>query len=173
MKMKRIYLTLLLLSAGILGFTPLHAQQVREDIPGVLHGFEIRDGKTVFVAPDSTVFHEVSSSRMTLAEILGKLSGTDKGIRFSFGDSTLSGMIYFGLIHYSDGRYPFPVYRSAPVQIVAGKAEINLDVVRGRYDMTGWEDKGFGTLGYRVIDDRGEILYDGKVNFSGTGPFHI
>ena len=39
--------------------------------------------------------------------------------------------------------------------------------------MTGWEDSKKGTIGYRVINSIGEILYDGKVSFSGNGPFQV
>jgi hypothetical protein len=39
--------------------------------------------------------------------------------------------------------------------------------------MTGWEDSGTGTIGFRVIDNKGNFLFDGKVSFSGTGPFTV
>ena len=40
-------------------------------------------------------------------------------------------------------------------------------------DMTGWEEKGYGTIGFRVINSSGSIIYDGKVSFKGTGPFEV
>lgn len=39
--------------------------------------------------------------------------------------------------------------------------------------MTGWEQTGLGTIGYRIVNQRGMILYDGMVSFSGTGPFKV
>jgi len=39
--------------------------------------------------------------------------------------------------------------------------------------MVGWEEKGHGVLGYRVMDDTGELVYDGSVAFAGTGPFDV
>ena len=32
--------------------------------------------------------------------------------------------------------------------------------------MIGWTTSGMGILGYRVLDDKNNILYDGKINFS-------
>ena len=39
--------------------------------------------------------------------------------------------------------------------------------------MIGWEKNGKGTLGYRVADERGNMIYDGVISFKGTGPFQI
>ncbi len=39
--------------------------------------------------------------------------------------------------------------------------------------MIGWEKSGNGTLGYRVVTNEGDIIYDGKVTFKGKGPFEV
>jgi len=39
--------------------------------------------------------------------------------------------------------------------------------------MTGWGKSGNGTIGYRVVDEYGSMIYDGRVAFKGTGPFEI
>ncbi|MEL6134718.1 MAG: metallophosphoesterase, partial [Bacteroidota bacterium] len=45
--------------------------------------------------------------------------------------------------------------------------------LKGRYDMIGWEKNGYGTLGFRIMGEDGQLYYDGKVSFSGTGPFEV
>ncbi len=103
----------------------------------------------------------------------GKPAGTEKGIDLNFQRNNLHGMVFYGLIHYNDSKHPIPVYRSIPARIVSGKASIDFDQLRDIYDMTGWEKSGKGTIGYRVINNRGAIIYDGIVSFSGTGPFKV
>jgi hypothetical protein len=39
--------------------------------------------------------------------------------------------------------------------------------------MINWQEKGKGTLGYRVINEKGRIIYDGTIGFKGTGPFKV
>jgi len=39
--------------------------------------------------------------------------------------------------------------------------------------MIGWGKSGKGTLGYRIIESGGNMLYDGVVSFSGKGPFKV
>jgi hypothetical protein len=82
--------------------------------------------------------------------------------------------LYYGLIHHNDSRHPLPVYFRITARIEGGMAHIPIQGnLSGRYDMTGWEKSGEGTLGYRVIGAEGNMIYDGKVAFTGTGPFNI
>ena len=114
-----------------------------------------------------------SPTRYGLTQMQGAPQGTDDGIIFDFGNS-FSGRLYYGLIPYGDSKHPMPVYFRQYVPITKGKAEIRVAVVlRGTYDMTGWEQSGKGVLGYRVLDSLGYLIYDGMVGFKGTGPFKI
>jgi hypothetical protein len=64
------------------------------------------------------------------------------------------------------------VFFRSPTPIRQGKATIDIrDSLSGLYDMVGWEQSGRGIVGYRVVNDEGEMLYDGRVSFRGTGPF--
>ena len=85
----------------------------------------------------------------------------------------LDGLLYYGFINFNDGRYPQPVYFKKAAKIIDGKAQINLKKLRGKYDMVGWEQKEFGVMGYRVVDETGQMLFDGKISFRGKGPFSI
>ena len=37
--------------------------------------------------------------------------------------------------------------------------------------MVGWQKAGTAVIGYRIITSEGAMIYDGRVRFTGTGPF--
>ncbi len=97
----------------------------------------------------------------------------DKGLVFNSAKKSLTGTMYFGLIPYADSKHPIPVYRKS-VKIRNGKSAIDIgDILKGRYDMVGWEKSGKGVLGYRVLNIRGTIIYDGVIGFTYTGKFAV
>lgn len=98
-------------------------------------------------------------------------TGTKTGIAFDFKNSAFSGTIYYGLFSSQPQKYAYPVYFKHFAIIKNGKAEIDLKETAGRYDIAGWEKTGHLKLGYRILNARGVILYDGKINVSGKGPF--
>lgn len=113
------------------------------------------------------------TARYTLQQLQGNPRGTDTGIDFDFGPG-INGTLYYGFIPYGDSKHPHPVYFRSPAAIADGKAFINIaKTLSGLYDMVGWQQSGQGTLGYRVVNERGEMLYDGIVSFKGTGPFEV
>ncbi len=159
----------------ILGGSFLFSGILQAQIPSVLNGISrTDDGRLIFTLRSGTVLNAMDRPpEYTLQEMRGRPAGTAKGIAFDFGDTLLNGKLFFGLINYQGAKYPLPVYRSSTVQITKGRAEVNFDALRAHYDMTGWEKSGKGTIGYRVVSDAGNILYDGKVSFAGTGPFQV
>ncbi len=106
--------------------------------------------------------------------MIGTLQGTDQAITFDFNNPDLQGLLYYGFIPYGDSKHPSPVYLHKHSKIENGKTKIKIiKRFSGVYDMIGWEKSGYGTLGYRIVNDAGLILYDGKVTFEGTGPFKV
>ncbi|PIE85920.1 MAG: hypothetical protein CSA05_03310 [Bacteroidia bacterium] len=100
--------------------------------------------------------------------------GTTKGLLFDFKDSTFNGKMYYGLINYKDSKHPTPVYFRVSSQITKGKAMIPVkQYLSGRYDMSAWEKSGKGTIGYRLLNTQGQILYDGIVSFRYTDKFEV
>ncbi len=168
--MKRTFLSLFLLAA-----VRLFLVAQAPEIPAVLHLFKEDENHRLTVRlNDTIVFHELAGTKdYSVKNFPGTVTGVQKGFLIDFHRTTLQGVMYIGLIDYRNSRYPLPVYRSRSFVIRGGKVMIDMDVVRGHYDMTGWEKSGHGVLGYRVIDWRGRILYDGKIAFSGTGPFKV
>jgi len=162
--------TLLLLSG--LGPALLLAQSVR--IPAT-HTHIEKEGESLYVNYNGTQIPEdLSPPVFTLEEAYGNPKGTRKGIDFDFGPRGLEGTLYYGFVPYGDSKHPQPVYFRKSVAIKEGKASINIaDDLQGRYDMVGWEEKEQGTLGFRVVATNGLLLYDGRVSFTGNGPFKV
>ena len=144
-------------------------------VPKVLQNIQTDElGNSFLLTMDSTVLSDVvDPTKNVLTTYEGKALGTKEGIFFDFKDENLNGTLFFGLIHYAEAKYPIPVYRSAAAQILQGRVLVSFRSLRGNYDMTGWEDSGLGTIGYRIINSNGGYLYDGKVSFSGNGPFEV
>ncbi|NOZ45282.1 MAG: hypothetical protein GXO79_00720 [Chlorobi bacterium] len=110
----------------------------------------------------------------TLEKLTGSPKGNKTGISFNFKSKNLNGLLYYGFIPYGDSKHPYPVYFRNSSIISNGNTFIDiLTNLSGKYDMIGWEAKGAGTIGYRIVNEKGEFLYDGKVSFKGKGPFEI
>lgn len=153
-------------------FSNIYAQD--RTIPEVYSNIYYDSENKLYLDLDTTkVYTKDRLTKYTFSKMMGNPKGTDNGIAFDFEIPDLNGILYYGLIHYQDSKHPLPVYRPQ-VNIDSGKAKINIkNVLSGRYDMTGWVNAGKGTIGYRILDDKGLLVYDGIVSFKGTGPFEI
>ncbi len=138
------------------------------DEQGVLHHID-RDGRRRELRDETPIY--------TLRMLRGSPVGTETGIRFDFSDPLYGRVLAAGTLTYgleSDGRYKLPVYFKRTEPIVAGKAAINIALnLSGRYDMSGWKKSGFGTIGYRVANERGTLLFEGRVAFRAADSFSV
>ncbi len=146
-----------------------------QQIPASYSAIKLIDGQIWLIdAQRRPVKLHSSAPRYTLEQLQGNPAGTDKGIAFDFRIPDLQGSLYYGFINFTDARHPLPVYFKRVAKIENGKTQINIkDKMSGKYDMIGWEKSARGTLGFRVVDQRGNMLYDGRVSFTGTGPFAV
>jgi len=123
---------------------------------------------------DRILLQNQAENPFTLTQMQGQPKGTDNGIEFDFQRADFSGTLTYGFIAYGDSKHPMPVYFHTPAKIEHGKAAIDIKKrLSGIYDMIGWQKSGRGTLGYRVANADGELLYDGRVTFKGRGPFEV
>jgi len=140
------------------------------------HLYRTADTGLVFVTNEGDTLYEVAEEpSYTLDQMRHSPMGTDSGLVFDFGVPDLSGRLYYGFIpDPSTVLHPLPVLFNRSAKIDSGRAEIDiLHRMAGRYDMIGWEESGRIRFGYRVIDRTGTILYDGKINVTGKGPFRV
>ena len=110
----------------------------------------------------------------SLENIRGKIMGTGTGLYFDFNDESLEARLIFGLVPFNDSKHPQPVYYARSASVKGGRVAVNIkNQLSGTYDMVGWGKSGKGTLGYRLINSSGSILFDGHISFKGTGPFEV
>jgi hypothetical protein len=156
-------------------FNILSACHSQKSIPKIYNNIHLeKDGRMYLELEGTKAYRYDEPTRYSMKKAVGNPAGTDRGIAFDFSDTTFTGYLYYGFIHYDDGLHPLPVYFNKYSSILKGKAHINiLDSLGGRFDMIGWEESGTGTIGYRVSDIKGQFIYDGKITFKGIGPFQV
>ena len=146
----------------------------KANIPEIHSNINYKDGNYFVEVDGIKIPAQDYANPLTLENIRGKITGTASGLYFDFNDETLSGKLIFGLIPFNDSKHPQPVYFARSADIKTGRVAVNIaNQLSGRYDMINWEATGRGTLGYRVIDASGNLLFDGHIAFKGTGPFEV
>jgi len=120
--------------------------------------------------------------KYTINIVKGNPKGDSNGIRFTFRHpngkpvkSLTGGKIYIGFIEENTTAYSVPIFYEYPMHINdKGTAFINIkEYLSGKYDMINWQNNGRGIIAYRLIDNKGSIVYDGKIAFKGKGPFSV
>ena len=138
-------------------------------VPSVFTNIHQEDDGRLYLVKDSLkIYESISTSPYTLNNLRGNPKGTSRGIFFDFGIPDFNGTLNFGFIPFEDSKHPLPVYFHSPSTISRGKTNLNIKQLAGKFDMIGWEKNRKGTLGYRVSNNQGLILYDGIVTFDVT-----
>jgi len=131
------------------------------------------DGKLYLARDGRKIYQSNPRGGYELEDMIGSPKGTENGIKFTFPEG-FTGAMYYGFIHHFDSKHPLPVYFRDFLLITGTTCEIDIkNGMSGKYDMIGWEDTGIGTLGYRITNEYGEMIYDGIITFDGTGPFKV
>jgi len=163
--------TVILFMVGSIGLV-----KAQHEVPDIYSNIAYdEEGVLYFQDPESLgKFYKLDTvPPFTLSQVEQSISGSDEGVLFDFKDETFEGQVVFGFINMDDGLYHQPVYFKYPARISKGKATVNILQLKGKYDFIGWERKAKTKLGYRIIYKDGTIVYDGKVNLDGTGPFVV
>lgn len=105
------------------------------------------------------------ASKYTLSQFSSVPSAIENGLKFDFNSPNFNGFLMYGFIPYGDGKHPLPVYFKRKSEIKNGITEIDILALSGKYDMVSWEKSGGGTLGYRIENHEGLLIYDGKIRF--------
>ena len=160
----------------LLGLTDAFAQDIILDSVPLTYSnidYDI-EGRLFINIAGKKIYENISEPEISIEKISGNPTGNDVGILLDFGNINFQGLVYYGFIPYGDSKHPHPVYFNSSAPIVNGKGFIEIArTMSGRYDMINWEKNQKGTIGYRVVNSRGDFLYDGIVTFKGKGPFEI
>ncbi len=148
-------------------FTIVQVLSAQITVPAVYSDIKTdENGKLYYQLAGKKFYAKDKEGYYTLSQMKGNISAFNGGINFDFGIKDFSGTLIYGLINYEDAKYPLPVWFKKTSEIIDGKASINIKKsLSGRYDMSGWEKNGYGTLSYRVSDNKGNLIYDGIVSF--------
>jgi hypothetical protein len=132
------------------------------------------------IVPDSNGLLFFNNAKLSNKEPLYTLAnfridpqGTYLGLAFDFENPDFQGIIYYGLFAKELSKYPQTVFFKRNSLIRNGKTEINIEELKGKYDIADLELTGEARLGYRITNQYGNIIYDGKINIEGTAPFNI
>lgn len=154
-------LTTLVLSIAI--FSTAFSQEV----PAVYSNIYSNE-KGVFLQIENRKIYAIEANDQFLYKNLYTAAiGNREGLTFNFKYPELTGTLYYGFINYKDGSYPQPVYfrESSPIKV----GICNIPIKRylsGKFDMIKWEKTGKGVIGYRIVNDKGRMIYDGRVAFA-------
>jgi len=164
--MKLIQIVLLLLFSSIL----LSAQTTK--IPSTYSNIKYDSTNRLYYSKDGKRYYAFESEdKYSIKQLLGSPVGTNRGIILDF--KGFKGSITYGMITYGLAPHPLPVYRFTE-KILGGKASIN--IIRNfsyPFDFVNWKENKKLTIGYRLIDETGMIVFDGNVSVAGSGPFKV
>jgi hypothetical protein len=149
---------LLFLVAGL----TLQAQKVK--IPKSYSNIKYKKG-VMGVVKDKQFYPEVKDVPIyTYSKIAEPdISGNQNGVILDFKDERINGQVSYGLIKVEDIEYPLPVFFKRTAKVVNGKVEIPISKLKGKYDFTNWEETKKVRLGYRLINEKGNLIYDGRL----------
>ncbi len=173
-----IKIMIVFLAILVTGWTSVHDTARGEDteIPAVHDLISVGpQGRLMCIDNEGDTLYAATQKAQYALSLLRRMPrGTEHGLRFEFGDSTLNGRIYYGFMYDPDRvKHAYPMYRRS-ASIINGVAEV--DIARrmaGVRDFIGWQESGIIRLGYRIISENGLFLYDGKLILRGTGPFRV
>ncbi len=173
--MKYLLITLALIADFGLQAQKTHPVIRSSNVPIVFTNIVERKGEFYYKLPKTGDLapEKISHTFYTYNNIVIEPQGTENGIVFDFNKEDFSGTIYYGLYAYKDAKYPYPVIFKKSAKIINGKAKIDLKQLGGKYDNAHYGQRGKLKLGYRITNVWGEILYDGKIEIKGNGPFSI
>jgi hypothetical protein len=144
-----------------------------QEIPAVYSNIFHDDSGYYFLHPESgDRLEEVNTpAGIPLEQLIQAARPAQDGLLFDFKDTTFTGTLYYGFIVTDQVRYPQPVWYRNAEKVTQGKALVRITPLKGKYDIIGWQKSGKGLLGYRLADESGKLIYDGRIAFTGTGPF--
>ncbi len=167
MKTKNIIVILLFVIQASIVRAQIDVPKSYSNIISKKHRSYIKNGNKKIKEPSKLAIklfnHE---TKIGLLNIENAITASKTGFNFDFKNKELNGTMYYGLIPRNT-KYPQPILFKTNSEIKEGKAHINIyPRFTGKYDILKWEKKGKGSLGYRIINEKGLILYDGRIDFN-------
>ncbi len=114
------------------------------------------------------------TDKYSLSQMLGDPQGAETGIALDFHAPDLNGTISYGS-YAENSPHPYILFLPHPVEIHDGRALLEIKQIfpGTSNDFFHFDEKGSGILGFRVMDSAGKIVYEGRVAFTGKGPYSV
>lgn len=174
--MKKSVLTISL-AAAVFTLGNLYATDL--EIPDSYGNLKYVGSELVAEINASATYHlKDETPKYTLDMVRGNPIGDDSGFTFTFKDENSNakfagGKVFYALADLSE-KYPRAKWKREAKIGEDGIANVKLlGKLQGKYDFIDWEKQGKGSLYYRVADKSGYLVYEGKLFFTGKGPFTV
>jgi len=137
----------------------------QQDIPKVYANIFADSAGRLYVSKDGNrIYEKPTLPRLLLKQAIASVTLDDRGIALDFRSENFNGLVYAGFIPYGDSKHPIPVYLRNEYAVKKGKTFIPIAAdFKGNRDFVQWKNGKPFTLGYRLIDSSGIMMYDGKV----------
>ncbi len=145
-------------------------------VPKILTNLQEANDKIFFINPENNkkIKQTEIQPKYVINNFTDCIQGSTNGIKFDFGNKKLDGNVTWGFYPIDDTKANYPIYFKNTAKIKEGKAEIDiLSDISKKHDIANFMETGKFKFGYRVINEDGVILYDGKAFFKGRGPFEL
>ena len=124
-------------------------------------------GKLYVQKDGNRIYEKPTAPKLLLQQAIAKISADKNGLALDFKKENFSGLLYAGFIPYGDSKHPIPVYIRNEYMVKNGKSFISIkNDFKGNRDFVKWNDGKPFTIGYRLVDDKGVLMYDGKISLA-------
>ncbi|MBU0488224.1 MAG: metallophosphoesterase [Bacteroidetes bacterium] len=148
---------------------------IKYDIPAVTQGLSYSDDGILQLTDAKGAVYPLREKKpygVNWRMMVDSMKGTSQGFSFDLKNTDIQGNVYFGF--YIPGlKIPQFAFWKTPATIMNGMVDIDIKSLDGIYDVPGWKEKGYARVGYRIVDAKGNFIYDGKILLKGKGPFTI
>ncbi len=143
-------------------------------IPTVLTGLKYNtDGKLLLTAGGMEFTEQKKVELYPISKLNCSPVGTETGIAIDIQVPGFDGTVAYGP-YVETAEFPSVAFLPKDVKMKDGKAilEIKKVFVKAN-DFYRFQDKAKGVIGYRIMDNAGRIIYEGRVAFKGAGPYDV
>lgn len=160
----------------IIGSLLIHLSDAQEGlpaVPAVLQAVSYNSNGKLMLTSLGNVQELDRKDAYLLSNLIGHPTGAETGIAIDINMHGFNGTVAYGPLD-ENAVYPTVAFLPKEVNIIDGKAllEIKKVFVKSN-DFFKLEEKGKGILGYRIMNQQGRIIYEGRVAFEGKGPYTV
>jgi Calcineurin-like phosphoesterase len=147
---------------------------VRAEVPSVLHNVSYNaDNKLSLTLGADNFVDAEKKDKYPLSKMMGNPTAAETGIALDLQMPGFTGTVAYGP-YVETAQYPFVSFLPKSVPMADGKALLEFKKVFAKAnDFYRFQDKQKGIIGYRIMNEVGRIIYEGRIAFKGNGPYEV